>query len=158
MRAAKYAGLSTPHDVRVACSRLRDSRSRGIEKAPIFARPTLSRVPHNLRAWSRLISGRLQILGRISRSPDLKANRLPFLVGSNFRQQNFKCCLSYRYAIAIYAIMWLVGSKQVSSNVTMPTTYFSHVLWHDRSQRVFFAQMMSFVERYDIIDHTFLIY
>ena len=41
----KYAGLSTP---RVASSRLRDSRAHGIEKAPIFARPTLSRLPHIL--------------------------------------------------------------------------------------------------------------
>ena len=57
IRTAKYAGLSTPHDVWVACSRLRDSRARRIEKAPIFARPTLSRLPHYLRAWNRLISG-----------------------------------------------------------------------------------------------------
>ena len=55
----------------VACSRLRDSRVRGFEKvrkrkkngwklllfsraAPIFPRPTISRLPHYLRAWNRL--------------------------------------------------------------------------------------------------------
>ena len=56
--------------LRLTCSRLRDSRARGIEKAqtrkrtggnfsrpaPIFARPTLSRLPHSFaRAWTRLL-------------------------------------------------------------------------------------------------------
>ena len=74
--------------VQIACSRLRDSKARGTEKArtrkkkreetgergrrrkwlqalspflflfprpvPIFARPTLSRLPHYLRTWNRL--------------------------------------------------------------------------------------------------------
>ena len=59
-------------ELNIACSMLRDSRARGIEKArtrkkktggnfsfftrpaPIFARPTLSRLPNYLRAWNRL--------------------------------------------------------------------------------------------------------
>ena len=59
---------------KVACSRLRDSRAPAIEKtrtktggnffphpAPIFARPSLSRLPHYLRAWNRLVKkGRVE--------------------------------------------------------------------------------------------------
>ena len=42
--------------------------------------------------------------------------------------------------------MWLVGSKPIRSNVTIPTTSFLHV---------FFSQMMSCAVHYDIIYHPF---
>ena len=43
--------------------------------------------------------------------------------------------------------MWLVGSKPIRSNVTIPTTSFSHIF--------FFSQMTSCAICYDIIYHLF---
>ena len=56
-------------------------------------KPGLNFIPGLALTGVRITGpGRLQILGGISRSPYLNANRRssPFLVGSNFRQQNFK--------------------------------------------------------------------
>jgi len=67
-----------------------------------------------------------------------------------------------RYAIVILAIMWLVGSKRIRSNVTMPTTFFSRALCLRKFATigvnvVFFAQMTSCAVRYHVVYHSFRI-
>ena len=55
-------------------------------------------------------------------------------------------------------IMWLVKSKPISSNITMPTTSCSHILCHRKCvmtgvNQYVFAQITTCTMRYDVIYH-----
>ena len=50
--------------------------------------------------------------------------------------------------------MWLLASKPIRSNVTMPTTSFSHVLWRWESRGIFCTNdIMCLQLYYDVIHH-----
>ena len=99
---------------------------------------TLPDNPGDSRFWT--VSPGLQI--RVWNLPDNRRS-LQFLVESTFWKWNFKTALfellycsqrtfphQLRYAIVIKAIMWLVGSTLVRSNVTIPTISFPCVFFH----------------------------
>ena len=99
---------------------------------------TLPDNPGDSRFWT--VSPGLQI--RVWNLPDNHPS-FPFLVDSTFWQWNFKYFAlfelfycwhrtfphKHQYAIVIEAIMWLVGSKPIRSNVTIPTTSFLRVFF-----------------------------
>ena len=118
---------------------------------------TLPDNPGDSRFWT--VSPGLQI--RVWNLPDNHPS-FPFLVDSTFWQRNFKYFAlfelfycwhrtfphKHQYAIVIEAIMWLVGSKPIRSNVTIPTTSFLRVFF-------FFSQMTSCAMHYDVIYRPF---
>ena len=99
---------------------------------------TLPDNPGDSRFWT--VSPGLQI--RVWNLPDNHPS-FPFLVDSTFWQWNFKYFAlfelfycwhrtfphKHQYAIVIEAIMWLVGSKPIRSNVTIPTTSFLRIFF-----------------------------
>ena len=114
-----------------------------------------SRLSYNFQVCqlSRIIQETYSRFWTISRGLQIRVWNLPdncwslsFLVDSTMKFQIlyvffelFYCWHwtfphKLRYAIVIWAIIWLVGSKPIRSNATIPTTSFLHVFffhkWH----------------------------